>query len=149
MHALSTLELDETSIEGTSAILSELLKQAGLSPDQVNGRGFVHAGDLGTLMKVEGLKKLRVRDFAENRLNYLVRMDGMFHTEMAAEDLLFRVHWGREEGLAMSFKIRAGGQGYQFLNAGIQCLQEIHTDCRGRICTSGVMYTPRGMLNEF
>jgi len=43
--------------------------------------------------------QLRIRDFEHNRLNFLERVDGIFHLEMAAEDLLFRGHWGREDGM--------------------------------------------------
>ncbi|KAF8461983.1 hypothetical protein BDZ91DRAFT_850768 [Kalaharituber pfeilii] len=99
VHALSSLELDETSIEGTAQILDALHRETEMTVESFLGRAVVHAGDLGTLMKVETLKQLRMREFVHNRHNHLVRHEGLFHMEMAAEDMLFRAHWGREDGM--------------------------------------------------
>lgn len=55
--------------------------------------------DCRWVFKVAGLKRLRVRDFEHNRLGFLSKLDGIFHMEMAAEDLLFRAHWGRDDAM--------------------------------------------------
>ncbi|RPB24665.1 hypothetical protein L211DRAFT_848511 [Terfezia boudieri ATCC MYA-4762] len=99
VNALDTLEKDETSIQGSAEVINKLLEQTGLSSIRLAGRVVLHVGDLGTMLKVSALKQLRVRDFEHNKLNYLAKLDGIFHLEMAAEDLLFRGHWGREDGM--------------------------------------------------
>ena len=40
-----------------------------------------------------------MRDFEDNRLEFMERMDGVFHLQMASYDCLFRAHWGREDGM--------------------------------------------------
>jgi len=52
VHALDTMEKDETSITGTSEVIEELLKQTGLDPHTLSRRVVLHAGDLGTILKV-------------------------------------------------------------------------------------------------
>lgn len=101
VHGLDTMEKDETSIQGSAEVIDELLKQTGLSATGLSGgnRVVIHAGDLGTIMKVGSLKQLRVRDFEHNRLKFLEKVDGVLHLEMAAKDLLFQAHWGREDGM--------------------------------------------------
>lgn len=62
-------------------------------------RGWPVAGDLFTLIKIEALQNIRVRDFRYNRHEYIIKFPGAFHLEMAAQDALFRAHWGREDGM--------------------------------------------------
>ncbi|RPB18337.1 hypothetical protein L211DRAFT_854209 [Terfezia boudieri ATCC MYA-4762] len=93
VYALDTMEKDETSISGTGEVIEELLKQTRLDSHVLAGRMILHAGDLGTMLK------LRIRDFKYNQLNFLAKLDSMFHLEIAAEDLLFRAYWGQEDGM--------------------------------------------------
>ncbi|KAJ3730829.1 hypothetical protein C8R42DRAFT_545138, partial [Lentinula raphanica] len=53
---------------------------------------FFH-GDLGTLERIEGLKKMRsIEGSAQNRLDFLLYIPGLFHMKMAAADAYARIH---------------------------------------------------------
>lgn len=52
VHALDTMELDETSIAGTAAVIDSVMNQLGLSSRELVGRVILNSGDLGTLLKV-------------------------------------------------------------------------------------------------
>lgn len=49
--------------------------------------------------QVGALKEYQMRDFEDNRLMYLERVDELFHAQMATYDAIFRAHWGREDGM--------------------------------------------------
>ncbi|RPB29288.1 hypothetical protein L211DRAFT_844289 [Terfezia boudieri ATCC MYA-4762] len=85
VYALDTMEKDETSISGTGEVIEELLKQTGLDPHVLAGRTILHAGDLGTMLKVSALKQLWIRDFKHNQLNFLAKLDAIA-SELEASD---------------------------------------------------------------
>ncbi|KAF8469980.1 hypothetical protein BDZ91DRAFT_791971 [Kalaharituber pfeilii] len=99
VYPLPTMDLDETTIDGTASIIEEIRRLAGVTSKEMLGRSMLHAGDQGTLMKVKSLKKMRIRDFIHNRLDDLFRVDGLFHVQMGVVDMMMRAHWGRKDGL--------------------------------------------------
>ncbi|KAF8467164.1 hypothetical protein BDZ91DRAFT_793569 [Kalaharituber pfeilii] len=99
VYPLPTMDLDETTIDGTASIIEEIRKLVGVTPKEMVGRAMLHARDQGTLMKVKSLKKMRIRDFVHNRLEDLFRIDGLFHVQIGVVDMMMRAHWGRKDGL--------------------------------------------------
>ncbi|KAF8451753.1 hypothetical protein BGX38DRAFT_1180905, partial [Terfezia claveryi] len=63
VHALKTIELDETSISRSAEIIEALLKDARLMGQDLNERIVLHAGDLGTMLKV-GTLRCNIREIA-------------------------------------------------------------------------------------
>lgn len=99
VHGMKTQPIDESTIPGISDILDASLVELDINKYEAMDRGWFVAGDLFTLIKIEALQNVRVRDFRYNRHEYVLKLPGAFHLEMAAEDALFRAHWGREDGM--------------------------------------------------
>lgn len=90
VHGMKTQPFDEATIPGISDILDASLEELGINKYEAMDRGWLVAGDLFTLIKIEALQNVRVRDFRYNRHDYVIKLPGAFHLEMAAEDALFR-----------------------------------------------------------
>lgn len=99
VFSVPVMKLDETKTEDTGFIIDVFREFTGVSSQQMLGRKKPTAGDKGTNLKIKGLKKGRMRDFPENRLDELMQWDGLLHTHMAITDMIMRAHWGRTDGL--------------------------------------------------
>lgn len=99
VHGMKTQPFDEATISGMSDILDASLEELDINKYEAMDRGWLIAGDLFTLLKIDALQNVRVRDFRYNQHEYVIKLPVAFHLEMAAEDALFRAHWGREDGM--------------------------------------------------
>lgn len=99
IFAVPAMKLDESKIEDTGLIIEAFRSYTGVTAEQMLGRKKITAGDKGTNLKIKGLKKGRMRDFPENRLDNIIQWDGLLHLHMAIVDMNMRAHWGRTDGL--------------------------------------------------
>lgn len=97
VHGMRTFPFDESTLPGISDILDGCLKEIGVNKYEALYRKWLVVGNLFTLLKIEALREIQVRDFCYNRHEYAVKTLGAFHMEMAAEDALFRAYWGHED----------------------------------------------------
>ncbi|KAJ7663707.1 hypothetical protein DFH06DRAFT_986655 [Mycena polygramma] len=100
-YPLPAMNLDESSMEGTLAVYSEILRNMGLDDAALEAHGLMFDdGDLLTdslKEKIESARRNSSTPIASMRAS--VRRWGLFHGEMAGGRLTINEHWGKPNSL--------------------------------------------------
>ncbi|KAJ3775010.1 hypothetical protein FB446DRAFT_638776 [Lentinula raphanica] len=92
-YPAEAINADEGTYDGNAQVITSLLEQSNTSADELEQYLEFFHGDLGTLERIEGLKKMRsIERSAQNRLDFLLYIPGLFHMKMAAADAYARIH---------------------------------------------------------
>ncbi|KAJ3729829.1 hypothetical protein C8R42DRAFT_534431, partial [Lentinula raphanica] len=92
-YPAEAINADEGTYDGNALVITSLLDQSNTSADELEQYVEFFHGDLGTLERIEGLRKMRsIEGSAQNRLDFLVYIPGLFHMKMAAADAYARIH---------------------------------------------------------
>ncbi|KAJ3816301.1 hypothetical protein F5880DRAFT_1455786, partial [Lentinula raphanica] len=92
-YPAEAINADEGTYDGNAEVIVSLLEQSNTSDNELELYVELFHGDLGTLERIEGLKRTRmIEKSAKNRLDFLVFIPGLFHMKMAAADAYARIH---------------------------------------------------------
>ncbi|KAJ3828649.1 hypothetical protein F5878DRAFT_530951 [Lentinula raphanica] len=92
-YPAEAVNADEGTYDGNAQVITSLLDQLNTSAEELEHSLRLFHGDLGTLERIEGLKKMRtIEESAQNRLDFLLYVPGLFHMKMAAADAYARIH---------------------------------------------------------
>ncbi|KAJ3768643.1 hypothetical protein FB446DRAFT_650151 [Lentinula raphanica] len=92
-YPAEAVNADEGTYDGNAQVITSLLDQTSTSADELERYVEFFHGDLGTLERIEGLRKMRwIEGSAQNRLDFLLFIPGLFHMKMAAADAYARIH---------------------------------------------------------
>lgn len=91
------MHLSNASVDGNIRAATELLHQGGIQETQEYV--ILFHGDLGTVERLRTAKIYRsIESTPFQRLQYLITLPGVFHTEMACADALYRMFLGPKAG---------------------------------------------------
>ncbi|KAJ3721039.1 hypothetical protein C8R42DRAFT_581798 [Lentinula raphanica] len=92
-YPAEAVNADEGTYDGNAQVITSLLDQSDTSADELEQYLEFFHGDLGTLERIEGLRKMRIiEESAKDRLDFLLFIPGLFHMKMAAADAYARIH---------------------------------------------------------
>jgi hypothetical protein len=98
IHVLPVMDVDESSIDGTTAVIENMSKEIEISLASLQDRVILSTGDQLTTKNIRSAQELRVRDMQEKRMIFVYPMAGCLHILMAIVDGIFRSHSGRPDG---------------------------------------------------
>lgn len=143
-YVLRTVHVDESTYEGTDALLTEFMRQLKL--DTAGGRKTIGMGsvipwfgDQLTVERLRGLANYRSEDLnGFDRMDWILPIFGWFHLLMALANSLHKQHFGTlsGRGLRQAFSnlqrkglqtIQIKGNFYYTLHEGLTHVSEAHT----------------------
>jgi len=94
-HTCPTMDLDETTLDGTAEVYEKLLEYVNIQSTALNGRVVLSYGDLLTCRNLSSLKEMRIRESQSDRLEFACPKAAFFHMSMANVDAVMRCNWGK------------------------------------------------------
>ncbi|KAJ3768796.1 hypothetical protein FB446DRAFT_603385, partial [Lentinula raphanica] len=92
-YPAEAINADEGTYDGNAQVITSLLDQSDTSAVELEQYLEFFHGDLGTLERIEGLRRMRsIEGSAKDRLDFLLFIPGLFHMKMAAADAYARIH---------------------------------------------------------
>jgi roadblock/LC7 domain-containing protein len=98
MHCLPTMNLDETTIDGTAMVMEDIMEYCGVQPDELLTRSVFATGDQLSNARVRAVKDLRIRDNVEDRHEWAVPKPGLLHVSMAYVQGFLKCHMAGTSG---------------------------------------------------
>jgi hypothetical protein len=98
IHVLPVMDIDESSIDGTTAVIENMSKEIEISLSSLRDRVILSTGDQLTTRNIRSAQELRVRDMQEKRMEFVYPMAGCLHILMPIVDGIFRSNSGRSDG---------------------------------------------------
>ncbi|KAH9458558.1 hypothetical protein MJO28_005620 [Puccinia striiformis f. sp. tritici] len=96
IHMLKMMVASDNSSAGVDEVLTSIIRQSGLTPEEFYGRFQLMEGDLGTCLNLESLRALRKPSgFAENSLSNIIMLMGASHTLWNISQAIFIHHFGK------------------------------------------------------
>jgi hypothetical protein len=98
MHSLHTMELDETTIDGTAMVMEDIMDYCGVTQAELLTRSVFATGDQLSNARARALKDLRVRDDVVERYEWAVTKPGTLHVSMAYVQGFLKCHMAGKSG---------------------------------------------------
>ncbi|KAJ7762285.1 hypothetical protein DFH07DRAFT_739385 [Mycena maculata] len=100
-YPLPAMHEDESSIEGTIRIYAQILRNLGLTDDNLRAHGLMfNDGDLLTDSLVDKIESARRNsDGVIDGMKASIRRFGLFHAKMAGCRMVLNEHWGKPNSL--------------------------------------------------
>jgi roadblock/LC7 domain-containing protein len=98
MHSLPTMELDETTIDGTAMVMEDIMDYCGVTQVELLTRSIFATGDQLSNARARALKDLRVRDDVVERYEWAVTKPGTLHVSMAYVQGFLKCHMAGKSG---------------------------------------------------
>jgi hypothetical protein len=95
LHTCPTMDIDETTLDGTGLIFERLLEYVAVDSAELNDRVVFAYGDQLTYKNLTSLKSMRIRESKSDRLEYACPKHGALHASMAMLDAVMRCNWGK------------------------------------------------------
>jgi hypothetical protein len=98
MHCLPTMELDETTIDGTAMVMAEIMEYCGVTQEELLNRSVFATGDQLSNARARALKDLRIRDDVVERFEWAATKPGILHVSMAYVQGFLKCHMAGKSG---------------------------------------------------
>lgn len=98
IFTLSTLDLNESTVEGNAEILEELITMIGAKQEEMEGTTIPLSGDQMTVVRARSVHDLRIRDCVQHRAAYPYPWTGIRHYGFAVADAVRRANMGGVDG---------------------------------------------------